>query len=185
MNRRLNKKTYEALGFVEAVLAIMIVGISSVVLMQIAVDTIQDVIQNEVIDEMTQYAVEGAEMVQDIANRNKVEDETIFPLEIEYLAYDNCFIFNEADEKTYFKKNQEGDFIKFEKDQRELYKDVAILDEEDYFFRIACLDTPGGGYGGQSAFVMSEIIVGQRNSDGTITKGNLAKDYIYRTVIRL
>jgi hypothetical protein len=32
---------------------------------------------------------------------------------------------------------------------------------------------------------MAEIVVGQRNSSGTITRGNLAKDYIYRTVIKL
>ena len=73
-----NKK-YEAMGFVEALIAIMVVGAASVVLMDIAVRTMQDVIQNETIDTMTQLAVEGAEMAQEIAKQETDTGENLFP----------------------------------------------------------------------------------------------------------
>ena len=34
-------------------------------------------------------------------------------------------------------------------------------------------------------YVTAKIIIGQRNSDGTVTKGNQVKDYTYYSVIRL
>ncbi|NTV79311.1 MAG: hypothetical protein HGA25_09330, partial [Clostridiales bacterium] len=70
---------YEGMGFVEALIAIMVVGASSVVLMQIATRTLQDIIQNETIDTMTQYAVEGSTMVQNVAMQEKLTGEDVFP----------------------------------------------------------------------------------------------------------
>ena len=70
---------YEALGFVEALIAIMVVGASSVVLMQIAVNTMQGVIQNEKIDTMTQHALEGSEIVKEIARQEQLTGEDLFP----------------------------------------------------------------------------------------------------------
>jgi len=43
----------------------------------------------------------------------------------------------------------------------------------------------GGVTAGEPAFVTTEIIVGQRHGDGKITKGNLAKDYTYSTIVKL
>lgn len=184
------RKIYEALGFVESMLAIMIVGISSVVLMQIAVDTMQGIIQNETIDEMTQYAIEGAEIVQDIANRNNEvgeDDDEIFPA-IDDGQIENCFILVVEGGEFQFKEDDNG-FLRFENDagrvNREEYKDIAILDEQDHLFRWVCLDSPRGGVAGDSDFIMANVIVGQRASDGTITRGNLVKDYSYRTIIKL
>jgi len=73
-----NMKKYKALGFVESMIAIMVLGMSSVVLMQIAVNVMQDILQNEAIDKLTQHAIEGAEIIQDIANRNKVEASSLY-----------------------------------------------------------------------------------------------------------
>jgi hypothetical protein len=186
MMKTLKKKTYEALGFVESMLAIMIVGVSSMVLMQIAVNTMQNILQNEAIDDMTQYAVEGGEITQDIALRQEVnEEEDIFPDPIEYQEDENCFMLEKKEGAFYFKKKEEGGYDKFDNDEegvnREVYKDIAILNEDDRLFRFVCLE----GAEEESTFVMAEIVVGQRNSSGTITRGNLAKDYIYRTVIKL
>ena len=90
MTNRWRKTTYEAIGFVEALIAILLVGMSSLVLLQIAINTLNTAIQNEVIDHMTQYAMEGGEMVQDIYNKQKMkgypeeedpeESELFFPL---------------------------------------------------------------------------------------------------------
>ncbi len=195
MNKYREIKTkYEALGFVESMIAIMIVGISSVVLMQIAVNTMQGIMQNEAIDDMTQYAVEGAETIQDLAFQHRESEEPLFPASnILYEGY--CFSLILEDEKVVFKKTDEGEFDKFRigemyqgeenyKDRND-YKDEAILSEEDFLFRIVCLDSYTGGYGGDSDFVVAQVIVGQRYSDGTISRGNLVKDYTYTTVIKL
>jgi hypothetical protein len=186
--KNLNKtiKTYEALGFVEAMMAVMVIGISSVVLMQIAVNTMQNILQNEAIDDLTQYAIEGSEMIQEVANRDKVEEEVLFPLVAEYEGLlDNCFAFNLDGENIVLMKDDEENFVKFNPDDRDNYKDLAILNSSDEYFRIVCFDNPMGGAFGEPAFVHSQIIVGQRRSDGEITKGNVTKDYIYRTIVRL
>lgn len=174
-----NKKTkYEAMGFVEALIAIMVVGISSVVLMQIAVNTMQNTIQNEAIDNMTQYAVEGAEIAQDIADRDRALSTNIFPTNADWGL---CFLFVREDGEINFQKEGEV-FVSYDEGDRDGYKDDAILSEDDEFFRIVCLDdttTP------DPTFVIARVIVGQRNFDGTITKGANVKDYTYMTVIQL
>jgi hypothetical protein len=187
MKKLSKKKTYEALGFVESMLAIMIVGVSSVVLMQIAVNTMQNILQNESIDNITQYAIEGAEIVQEIANKHSVKSENLFPSFNDYVGHTNCFtLTKEEDGEIYFKKTG-GDFDTFNKDQRgrDVYKDEAILSDDDLLFRIVCLRSSASSFDEVQNFVIAEIIVGQRYSDGSKTKGNLAKDYMYRTVIKL
>ncbi len=195
MNKYKEIKTkYEAFGFVESMIAIMIVGISSVVLMQIAVNTMQGIMQNEAIDDMTQYAVEGAEIVQDLAFQNRESEEPVFPAS--YVLYEGyCFSLTLEDQQVVFKKTDEREFDKFRIEEtyqgqedykdRNDYRNEAILSEEDYLFRIVCLDSYTGGYGGASDFVVAQIVVGQRYSDGTISRGNLVKDYTYTTVIKL
>ena len=120
MNKN-NKNKYEALGFVEALVAIMVVGISSVVLMQIAVNTMQNTIQNEIIDNMTQYAVEGAELAQDIANRESTTGDNIFPDPSDYSG-GRCFSFIkipdpiEENKSTYYftKTGENVSFLSYE-----------------------------------------------------------------------
>lgn len=179
------KKKYESLGFVEALVAIMIVGVSSVVLMEIAVNTMQNTIQNEVIDTMTQYAVEGAEMAQQISDRDlQSNDAQLFPEPIEGTTV--CYRFvSEVDPETNrlifsFAKNTENTFIQYsENEQRNNYKEEALIGEED-LFRIFCLESSSG----EENFVIGRVIIGQRYSDGSITKGNAVKDYSYLTVIK-
>jgi type II secretory pathway pseudopilin PulG len=183
-----NMKKYKALGFVESMIAIMVLGMSSVVLMQIAVNVMQDILQNEAIDKLTQHAIEGAEIVQDIANRNKEVGGGIFPLSAEYESDPlgrNCFRFKLEGESIVFAKDDEDNWIKYTSDERDSYKNEAILNDEDELFRLICFNTPMGGVAGEPAFVTTEIIVGQRHGDGAITKGNLAKDYVYATIVKL
>ena len=189
MKKRIKNKKYKALGFVESMIAIMVLGMSSVVLMQIAVNVMQNILQNEAIDDLTQYAVEGAEIVQDIANRNKEVGGGLFPLSAEYMSDPQgkkCFRFALEGESIVFAKNDEGNWEKYSSAERDTYKNAAILNDEDELFRLICFITPMGGVAnGEPAFVTTEIIVGQRRGDGAITKGNLAKDYVYATIVKL
>lgn len=181
-----NKK-YKALGFVESMIAIMILGMSSVVLMQIAVNVMQDVLQNEAIDDLTQYAIEGAEIIQDIANRNHVAGGELFPSRAEYEADPfgkNCFKFELDGEDIVLAKNEEGDWIKYTAIERDTYKNDATLNNDE-LFRIICFNNIMEGVDGEPAFVTTDIIVGQIHGSGEITKGNLAKDYVYRTIVKL
>ncbi|HOT60936.1 MAG TPA: hypothetical protein PKW94_01385 [Candidatus Dojkabacteria bacterium] len=173
MTKQIERK-YEALGFVEALIAIMVVGASSVILMQIAVNTMQGVIQNEKIDTMTQIALEGAETVKEIAKQEKVTGEDLFP------NIAGCYVpLSEAGVFT-FKKGLDGNFLYLEADaNRGEYVSNAAINEE--FFRIYCFESYSVG----DRYVSGNIIVGELNSEGTITKGNNVKDYSYFTVVNL
>jgi type II secretory pathway pseudopilin PulG len=175
---------YEGAGFVEALIAIMVVGIASVVLLQIAVTATQDMIQNETIDIMTQDAVEGSTMIQSIATQGGTNT---FPTD------NGCYIINtnvsNASNQYSFATNPDGSFVKYTLDDgtnpasndRDIYKKTAVLPTDDRFFRVFCLD----GYTMGDKFAIIKIVVGQTNSNGTITKGNNVKDYAYYTVVKL
>jgi Tfp pilus assembly protein PilV len=173
MKMILNTK-YEAAGFVEALIAIMVVGVASVVLMQIAVRATQNMIQNEVIDIMTQDAVEGATMIQSIATSDGTD---VFPTQ------NSCYIINtDINNKYSFAKDSNNLFVQYTLNtDRNTYKQTAVLTQDNRFFRIFCIQ----GYTTGDKFVIVRIVVGQTNSDGTITKGNNVKDYSYYTVVKL
>lgn len=180
---------YESLGFVEALIAIIVVGASSIVLMQIAVNTMQSMIQNDTIDKMTQYAVETSEIVQDIANRDKESDENLFPDIDEVFVGRECFVLTgtESEEgldySNYeFLKDNEAGFVAYQYGSTSEYKTTGSIQSDEELYRLVCLQYPETD---QSKYVTAKIIIGQRNSDGTVTKGNQVKDYTYYSVIRL
>jgi type II secretory pathway pseudopilin PulG len=183
MNQR-----YEGLGFVEALIAIMVVGISSVVLMQIAVGTMQSMVQNDLIDKMTQYAVEGAEMAQDIANRDVDPGTNLFPDPADIGVGKECFVLMEqetSDESKgsfYFLKDTESAFLNYAYGEPYEYKTTAVIPGDEDLFRIVCLQYEELV---EPKYVVAKVIIGQVNSDGTITRGNQVKDYTYFTVIKL
>ena len=179
------KKQYEALGFVEALMAIMVVGISSIVLMQIAVNTMRNTIQNETIDNMTQYAVEGAGIVQELANKQASVDEEIFPPVDDW---GQCFVFAK-DEGEYVLSMGVGFNLNTD---RALYKEAGVLEDEEEdesivkerLFRIVCFEEaiPGDE---DPSFVVVTVVVGQPTSDGETTRGSFVRDYSYLTVVKL
>jgi len=180
---------YEGMGFVEALIAIMVVGVSSVVLMQIATRTLQDMIQNETIDTMTQYAVEGATMVQNVAMQEKLTGVNVFPNPAGNT--NNCYAIDKASGDQYeVRKNEQGEFLPYSLEDRAVYKDAAVINEgaEDVFFRIYCIES----YDLTSSYAIVKVVVGQTNvnqvtsSNGeNITKGYSVKDYTYFTVVNL
>jgi hypothetical protein len=170
-------------------IAIMVLGMSSTVLMQITVNIMQDILQNEAIDDLTQYAIEGSEIIQDIANRNREVGGGLFPPPEEYTLDPegrNCFTFKLEGEEMVLAKDDSDAWKKYDSGKRDTYKDEAVLNkEEDELFRLICFDTVMRDTSGEPEYVTTEIIVGQRYGDGKITKGNLAKDYVYRTIVKL
>lgn len=173
------QKKYEAMGFVESLIAIMIVGVSSVVLMQIAANTTQSMIQNETIDIMTQYAVEGSTMAQDIAMQQRLgNDKTLFP------PLDGCYLISkDTDTNQYIFNKENGIFVQYTKDtDRNEYKESGKLAESDgRFFRVFCIE----GYNSGDKYAIVRVIVGQVNYDGLITEGSNVKDYSYFTAAQL
>lgn len=176
MKNNINTK-YEGMGFVESLIAIMIVGISSVVLLQIAANTTQSMLQNETIDIMTQYAVEGSTMVQNIAMQQRLGGATdIFP------TTDGCYAIDDDATSQYVFRKANGIFTQYTKDtDRNEYKVSTVLASNSSFFRIFCLE----GYSSGDKYAIVRIIVGQTNSEGLITKGSNVKDYSYFTVAQL
>lgn len=74
-----NKK-YKGVGFVEALIAIAVAGIASIVLMSIAINTTNQVLRNDIESDLTEQAIEASAMVKKIANsHNAAIDEDLFP----------------------------------------------------------------------------------------------------------
>lgn len=178
---------YEGMGFVEALIAIMVVGASSVVLMQIATRTLQDMIQNETIDTMTQYAVEGATMVQNVAMREKLTGEDVFPNPLGNT--NNCYVIDkDTDDQYLIRRNEQGN-ITYDLSDRNTYKTEALVQEdaENLYFRVFCIEN----YAITDGYAIVKVVVGQTTVnqaivDGeSITKGYSVKDYTYFTVVNL
>ncbi len=181
------KPRYEGMGFVEALIAIMVVGASSIVLMQIATKTLQDMVQNETIDTMTQYAVEGSTMIQNIAMQEKLTGENVFPNPISNV--NNCYVVDkDADDQYIIRRTEQGD-VTYDLLNRDLYRTEAVVEEEaeSPYFRIFCIES----YDITDTYAIVKIVVGQSEvnpvtSNGqSITKGYSVKDYTYFTVVNL
>lgn len=59
-----NSRKYQAQGFIEALIAILVAGVACVVLMMVASKTIAQVNRNELEDELTSRAIQGSEMMK-------------------------------------------------------------------------------------------------------------------------
>lgn len=173
------------MGFVEALIAIMVSGMSAVILMQIAANTMQDMIQNERIDQATQYAVEGAVMAQAIATKDKEVGGGLFP---KLSGVDRCFAMEKRNNGDYgFVQDENGSFKSYVPEtDRNLYKEQAVVydekGEKTEYFRILCINYPPQE---SYSFLIGRVIVGQSTSTGEISKGAQVKDYSYYTSIKL
>lgn len=181
------KKTYEAMGFVEALIAIMIAGMASVVLMGIAADTLKEAVQNERIDKMTEYAVEGGNMAKSaVAN---TENLPFSP------TVENCYIpvpdpggsgsYTFYTTSIGYWSQPARNLIIYNVIQRNLIPANAprVLEddgEESQFIRIACIrQNPGKQY------LIVRIGVAHLLSKGRVTNDTDIKDYFYTTTINL
>ena len=64
------KLNYNALGFAEILITIMFVGIVATVLSRIAISSLQNLVRDERLDKVTQYASDSSAIIQNIAKEN-------------------------------------------------------------------------------------------------------------------
>lgn len=205
--KKILKKTYKALGFVEALIAIVIAGTTSVILMRMAANSLKEAIQNERIDKMTQYAVEGGNIVESVIKDPEATLPSFSP-DTEF-----CYVVSLTDDGSYkflqsggsFKSWNSDNLIKGGKIHRPLIPrglaqftnsvppEAKVLDPpvenprpEDYkdstsqFYRFACIKKAPLGN-----FLYVRIIIAHAPSSGDITNDKELKDYFYTRTINL
>lgn len=182
------KNKYNALGFVEALISIIIVGVSSVVLMRIAASALIDAVQNDKIDKATQYAVEGGNIVKELYEKKDAigwdDAFSIFPPRealtdislcyiIDYSPYTKEFFFH----KTLFSWEICKDPTTHSSQENRNSCKKQIKENKQYpFFRVACMKK-------EKDYIRVKIVVGERDYDGKVTRSTNIKDYVYETTI--
>jgi len=200
MKNKIKYNSYEGMGFIESLIAIMVVGVASVVLMRIAASTMSDAVENERIDKMTQYAVEGANMAENI-----VQEFYEYPTSSDAISFFDkiapsfptnikCFIPDITNSGVFeFKKDLDDDFkiltisslaIESINIHKGDFGNAEIMTNNvgSGFFRYACF-YPYNALTDKQINV--GIVVGHLASEGTYTARRNVKHYIYSTVIPL
>ncbi|NLD25460.1 hypothetical protein GX656_02365 [Candidatus Dojkabacteria bacterium] len=198
MKNKIKYNSYEGMGFIESLIAIMVVGVASVVLMRIAASTMSDAVENERIDKMTQYAVEGANMAENI-----VQEFYEYPTSSDAISFFNkiapsfptnikCFIPDTTNSGVFeFKKDDDFKILTISSltietinIHREDFEDAEIMTNNvgSGFFRYACFYPYTASTDKQ---INVGIVVGHLASEGTYTARRNVKHYIYSTVIPL
>lgn len=199
MKNKIKYNSYEGMGFIESLIAIMVVGVASVVLMRIAASTMSDAVENERIDKMTQYAVEGANMAENI-----VQEFYEYPTSSDAISFFDkiapgfptkikCFIPDTTNSGVFEFKKDSDDFkiltisslaIESINIHKEDFGDAEIMTNNvgSGFFRYACFYPYTASTDKQ---INVGIVVGHLASEGTYTARRNVKHYIYSTVIPL
>jgi|GEM_PF-1415639 hypothetical protein len=199
-----NKKMYKGMGFVESLVAIILVGVASVVLMRIAASTMIEAVRNERIDKMTQFAIEGATMTETIilemvegekfdSRLAKVKQnlglqsgtKCLIPIKIEESGITSFDFMRVSPEGPYRGVEVVGENLSPENRQNEYIgiseKSVINSDTEriDYF-RYVCISAPLN-----MKHLNAQVVVGHILSKGEVTAKRDVKDYIYSIIIPL
>ena len=183
MRKCLDKK-YKGLGFAEALIAMMIVGIVGIVLMQIASNTLRELAQLDIEDALAKHAVSTAVDLQRIA----IEDMSTGDKKFDRLGEDtiNCFGINAegSDFVTPSVECPSGDDNGGNDRQNytRIYEDknrngVLDDDEQTQYFRIINVKEIN------ERRAVVEIITGVANMKGLNTTNKDIKDYRYLAVI--
>ena len=201
MKKKIKYNSYGGMGFIESLIAIMVVGVASVVLMRIAASTMSDAVENERIDKMTQYAVEGANMAENI-----VQEFYEYPTSSDAISFFDkialsfptnikCFVPETiGNPQVYqFKKDVSLQFIAIQISSLTI---ESINNHKDDFPRAEIMtNNVGSGFFRYACFypytastdkqINVGIVVGHLASEGTYTARRNVKHYIYSTVIPL
>lgn len=164
------KNKYEALGFAEALIAIMITGVAATVLMTISANSMKQLMQIEDMDKMAQLARSGAVTAQKIAD----EDEEAF----EEAQADYCYAFNGD---TFDTTAGYLNLSEFRTEAKYTYFNGMEEVEGPYsnFFRVICIQAK------TDSKVGIKIVTGLVNVTGAITNSTDTKDYSYYSIINL
>ncbi len=193
------KERYEALGFVEALIAIMVAGIACSVLMEIAASTMQGLMRAETSEKLVLYARSGAVIAQEIAT-NEVEftednktfkqvdsgecyrllsvEQYINEINPEYDTSNDSVIgylvdltpTNVAPIEVILQLDEESDFDRA----------AAKLEEDDQFFRWMCVDAKNDDAG----IATLKFVTGVINAEGKNTSNTDTKDYTYISIVK-
>lgn len=163
------KNKYEALGFAEALIAIMITGVAATVLMTISANSMKQLMQIEDMDKMAQLARSGAVTAQKIAD----EQESAFEDALE----NHCYAYNgdSFDTTAYINPAE------FRTEAKYVYFNGMEEVEGPYsnFFRVICIQAK------TESKVGIKIVTGLVNVTGAITNSTDTKDYSYYSIINL
>lgn len=155
------RKTYKALGFMEALISIIVAGIASILLMGIAIDTVKQLIKTDQSDEMTQYAIEGGEILKNIAQKNDESPTALFPSISG--NQNSCFELNESLSTPSFVSNGDGSFTSkcnYDGGQRAQCAQGSQLGGQ--YFRVFCISNSSDV---TSGLVVGKLIVGKATCD--------------------
>jgi len=190
----ITNKKIRALGFVEVIIAIVVVGIMSSVFLTISGRAMKELVQTERLETMKRVARDGAQIAQEIANRQKnaMPGEEYFPIDGE----DYCYIPVKSDEEYFFQGNQ-GGLGEYERNSiiqvaspdtdplRDWAKEYAVyqnFEEASDYFLIMCItdiDTSGTRWANVYFLVGDIHVKGQKSSDTDM------KDFKYYAIIDL
>ena len=172
-------KNIKALGFVEVLIAIAIVGIVSAVFLTIAGQAMKNLVRTERIESMSRIATDGANIAQEVANQDKsglVLYADSFP------KIEGCYIpfrsVNQGVASYYFEKDGESYRTL---GSRESYVSEASDLYEDYFL-VMCIDSINQD---DTNWANVSFIVGDVNVAGLATTDSDIADFTYYAVIDL
>ena len=174
------KQKYESLGFVEALIAIMISGIVATVLINISVIAMRELVRLDIEDAQGHHARSAAVIVQNIANRERlIEDSNL----MESLNNNRCYTLTK-DEDNY---NIDPAISYTLSDDRETYKEDAIItdgvnDNEEDYFRIVCIESnrPAG-----TNKMLIRVVIGFNKVQGLFSTASDIRDFQYFAIINL
>ena len=174
MNRKILKKIYKGVGFVEALIALTVSGIVAIVLMSISAEAIQELRKLDLQDAIAQHAVSTAVHIQNLA----IEQATGNPEGNVFLTLqmNRCYTFDINDGSL----NTSG-FLDSNSMTRSQYEN-ALIEPDSEFFRIMCVQHPVEGDGRK---ILVKIIVGSNRVDGKVTSDRDVKDYEHFAIINL
>lgn len=197
MNNNININKMKALGFVEVIIAIVVVGVISTVFLTMSGRAMRELVQTERLETMKRVAKNGVHIAEEIANREKnaLPGEEYFPVE----GVDYCYIPVKNGDQYYFEGNSDGasDYISISLLQlvtqdsnpiRDWAIENAVFDidndpnTDDDYFLVMCIsdiDLSGTRWANVYFWVGDIHVKGERTSDTDM------KDFKYYAIIDL
>jgi hypothetical protein len=196
-------KKLKALGFIEVLIAIVVVGIVSAVFLSIAGTSMKELIQTERIEYMARIAKDGFNIAQEIANQEKANlDPEVEYFPMEATDQGQCFIPLRVDSGSTsyeFYENGSNVFeqfsdpgvpplsLDFRNDRVDWFNTTFGEENNNYFwgdnyFMFMCIDSIDTD---TSRWASVHFVVGDRDVAGQVTNDSDVKDFIYYAVIEL
>jgi hypothetical protein len=180
MKRIRGKNKYKAVGFVEALIAIMVSGIAATVLLSIASFSLRELIRMDMEDALAQHARSGAMILQNIANKEALNDDSEL---FESLNLDSCYVLVMESDASSYTIDLENPYNIADREDYSVNANIPVDDDfpgdvEEYF-RIMCVEDIEGRR------LLAKFVVGVKKMAGQISNVTDIRDYVYFAVINL